>query len=59
VARLLRSAETEATVLLKDHRVALDRLTALLLEHETVDGDAIRSILREAPAVSATLEAIR
>jgi cell division protease FtsH len=57
VARLLRTAETQATVLLRHHRGALDRLTGLLLEHETVDGDAIRLILRDAPAPAA-LEAV-
>jgi cell division protease FtsH len=46
-ARLLRRAEERAAALLKDHRRALDRLTELLVEHETVAGDAVLSVLRD------------
>jgi cell division protease FtsH len=38
VARLLREAQATATGLLREHRVQLDRVVALLLEQETVDG---------------------
>nr|MDT0664410.1 ATP-dependent metallopeptidase FtsH/Yme1/Tma family protein [Micromonospora sp. DSM 115978] len=41
VARLLREAEQRAVELLTKHRPALDALTALLLEEETVDGAAV------------------
>ena len=41
VAALLRSAERRATAMLRRHRGALDRLTATLLEHETVDGEMV------------------
>ncbi|MFL6052881.1 MAG: hypothetical protein ACJ72W_08195 [Actinoallomurus sp.] len=36
--------------LLREHRAALDRLAALLLEQETVDRDAVLGILRDEPA---------
>jgi cell division protease FtsH len=38
VSRMLAEAERRATQLLEEHRPELDSLTALLLEHETVDG---------------------
>jgi len=47
VERLLRGAEARATSLLEQHRVALDRLTEALLEHETVDGRTVLDILRQ------------
>ena len=43
-AALLTRAETRARDLLTTHRDALDRLTAALLEHETVTGDQVRAI---------------
>ncbi|MEZ0070884.1 ATP-dependent zinc metalloprotease FtsH [Planotetraspora sp. GP83] len=46
VARLLGEAEKRAVDLLRTHRGALDRLAALLIEHETVDGDAVSGVLR-------------
>jgi len=46
VARLLREAEARAVDLLRTHRDALDRLAALLLEKETVDGNAVTDVLR-------------
>lgn len=46
-ARLLREAEERATVLLRDHRRALDRLTDLLVTRETVDGSAVLDVLRQ------------
>ena len=44
VAALLAKAETRARDLLTSHRDALDRLTAALLEQETVTGDQVRTI---------------
>ena len=49
VAKLLREAEGRATVLLTGHRVALDRLTELLLERETVDGTDVDQVLGRVP----------
>jgi cell division protease FtsH len=46
VTRLLRQAENRAVELLRKHRPALDRLAALLVERETVDGSAVLSVLR-------------
>jgi cell division protease FtsH len=46
-ARLLRRAEERATKLLRDDRRALDRLTELLVEYETVAGDTVLSVLRD------------
>jgi cell division protease FtsH len=45
VARLLREAEEGATKLLSEHRDALDRLTELLLENETIDGETVYEIV--------------
>ncbi|MER5419028.1 ATP-dependent zinc metalloprotease FtsH [Streptosporangium roseum] len=53
VARLLSGAERRAIDLLRAHRGALDRLAAILVEHETVDGDVVGSVLRaERPAAT-------
>jgi len=52
VAALLRDAERRAVSLLTDRRVALDRLTELLLERETVDGTAVDAILGRYPPIS-------
>jgi cell division protease FtsH len=49
VATLLREAEQRATVTLTNHRHALDRLTDLLLERETIDGAAVAKILGRIP----------
>jgi cell division protease FtsH len=49
VAKLLRQAEQQATALLTDHRDALDRLTELLLERETVDGTDVDQVLGRIP----------
>jgi len=46
VGRLLREAEERALTLLRTHRDALDRLSALLLEVETVDGSAVEALAR-------------
>ena len=48
VAALLTNAETRARDLLTRHRDALDRLTAALLEHETVTGDQVRALAQAA-----------
>ncbi len=52
VARLLREAEVRAVDLLSTHRDALDALSALLLERETIDGSAVEAALRR-PTVDA------
>jgi cell division protease FtsH len=44
VAAILASAEARARDLLTSHRDALDRLTAALMEQETVTGDQVRAI---------------
>jgi cell division protease FtsH len=44
VQRLLKEAGARATQLLSDHRDALDRLTDLLLEKETIDGDEVLAV---------------
>jgi cell division protease FtsH len=44
-ARLVREAEERAQKLLVDHRDELERLTGLLLEQETVDGEAVYEIV--------------
>jgi cell division protease FtsH len=49
VAKLLRQAEQRATALLTDNRDALDRLTELLLERETVDGTDVDQVLGRIP----------
>ncbi len=46
VAAILANAETRARDLLTCHREALDRLTAALLEHETVTGDQVRALVQ-------------
>ena len=45
VARLLREAEARATSLLHGHRDTLDRVIALLLERETIDGSELAEIV--------------
>jgi cell division protease FtsH len=49
VGKLLREAEGRATVMLTGHRDALDRLTDLLLERETVDGTDVDEVLGRVP----------
>jgi cell division protease FtsH len=49
VAQLLRDAEQRATVMLGEHRDALERLTELLLERETVDGTDVDGVLGRIP----------
>ena len=43
----MRRAERTAVDLLTTNRPALDRLTELLLEHETVDGEQVLVAVRE------------
>ena len=47
VARLLRKAEERAVAHAARDRAALEDLAALLVEHETVDGDVVLRVLRE------------
>ena len=49
VARLLREAEEQAVSLLRGHRAELHSLVSLLLEQETVDGEAVYRVLGIAP----------
>ena len=49
VAALLREAEERATAILTQHRQALERLTELLLERETVDGTDVDQVLGRIP----------
>jgi len=45
VSRLLREAEQSAVELIRSHRAELEQLVNLLLEHETVDGEAVYRIV--------------
>jgi cell division protease FtsH len=45
VARLLREAEDRARKILSEHREELDKLVELLLEHETVEGEAVYDLV--------------
>ncbi|WP_440106376.1 ATP-dependent zinc metalloprotease FtsH [Streptosporangium sp. H16] len=58
VARLVREAEKRAVDLLRVHRGALDRLAAILVEHETIDGDVVGGVLRDERATRADLDVI-
>jgi len=49
ISKLLREAEQRALDLLGTHRDALDRLSELLLERETVDGTDVDEILGRVP----------
>jgi cell division protease FtsH len=49
VGKLLREAEDRAQAMLAEHRDALDRLTELLLERETVDGTDVDGVLGRIP----------
>lgn len=54
VGKLLQEAEQRALTLLIDHREALDRLTELLLERETIDGSDVERLLGSSVPVSVT-----
>ena len=56
VARLLREAEQTAVGLIRGHRPELDRLVSLLLESETVDGEAVYRIVGKPVPVGHTDE---
>jgi cell division protease FtsH len=45
VARLLRAAEERATELLRTHREQFDRVVDALLEHETIDGSDLLTLI--------------
>ena len=47
VARLLREAEQRASELLRAHRDALDRIVALLIEKEVIDGNELVATIRQ------------
>jgi cell division protease FtsH len=49
VAALLRTAETRAISLLNDNREIFDRVVALLLEKETIDGSELMAIVGRPP----------
>jgi cell division protease FtsH len=49
VSRLLREAEEHAMALLRSHEAELRQLTNLLIEEETVDGNAVYRILGMTP----------
>jgi cell division protease FtsH len=51
VAAILAKAEAQARDLLTRHREALDRLTAALLEQETVSGDQVRALAQASSPV--------
>jgi cell division protease FtsH len=57
VAAILAKAETAARDLLTRHREALDRLTAALLEQETVTGDQVRALVQAPNPVPAQSQA--
>jgi cell division protease FtsH len=48
----LREAEERSLAILIDHREALDRLTDLLLERETIDGSDVKRILASSLPIS-------
>jgi cell division protease FtsH len=52
VSRLLREAEERAMALLSSNRPALDRLVALLLEKEVIDGSEVYALIDRSPAAS-------
>ncbi|MFD8496054.1 ATP-dependent zinc metalloprotease FtsH [Amycolatopsis sp. NPDC059657] len=56
VARLLRAAEDFAVRTLQEHRRALDRLAAALMDHETVDGSVVLAALADPVTPRSQLE---
>ena len=52
VARLVIHAQERAGLVLQEHRHELDQLMALLLEQETVDGDAVYGLIGGAAAIA-------
>jgi cell division protease FtsH len=57
VQRLVTEQYERAQALLTEHHTALKTLAGQLLEHETVDGTAVREALREVPSVEKALAA--
>jgi cell division protease FtsH len=53
VSRLLREAEQDATDLLRGHEAQLDQLADLLVEEETVDGEAVYRLFGMSPPENA------
>jgi cell division protease FtsH len=49
VARLVADAQARAEAVLRGHRAELDQLMAMLLEQETVDGDAVYQLIGGRP----------
>ncbi|MCM1983867.1 ATP-dependent zinc metalloprotease FtsH2 [Lyngbya confervoides] len=47
VRELIQHAYEEAIRIVRDHRIAIDRLVELLVEKETIDGEEFRQILAE------------
>ncbi len=46
VSRLIREAHDRACALLRDHREAVEKIVALLLEKETVDGEVVAQFVK-------------
>jgi cell division protease FtsH len=59
VGKLLREAEGRARAMLSGHRDALERLTELLLERETVDGTDVDEALGRIPGPAEPMGARR
>ena len=57
VERLLKEANERASSLLSTHREALDRVVALLLERETIDGSEVIAAAGEQPETRVVPEA--
>jgi cell division protease FtsH len=62
VSRLLSDADARATSLLESHRDGLDKVVALLLERETIDGDdvvaAVGTTAGQAPSPSVDVKPV-
>jgi cell division protease FtsH len=52
IARILREQEGRARALLSSHREALEDLARELVEHETLDAEAVRRIVERHPATA-------
>ncbi len=55
VRMLVDTAHTEATRILVENRLVLDTLAAALVEHETLEADAVQAILASARVVESTI----
>ena len=56
VMKLLQNSYEEAKRLLREHRVALDKIAEFLIEKETITGKEFMKIFREVEGVSAETE---